>query len=136
MGSIPIKNKIIVKFYCVSRLSQIEICILFIFHFMLRIRFERKCFFLYSNFRSTTQLYKYMKDFLGGVRGGSCPLSTPPGSAPATWSMKCHILSQDQPRGGLDQRYLYNKMTRLGVWLVFFICASFNIERFIYFFKK
>ena len=50
--------------------------------------------------------------------------------------MKCHILSQDQPQGGLDQRYLYNKMTRLGVWLVFFICASFNIELFIYFFLK
>ena len=65
------------KFYCVSRLSQIEICILFIFHFMLGVWFERKCLFLYSNLRSTTQLYKYMKDFLGGVRGGSYPPGTP-----------------------------------------------------------
>ena len=84
---------------------------------MLRVRFERKCFsFLYSNFKSTTQLYKYMKDFLGGVRGAAAPSRPPlPLCPPATWSMKCHILSQDQPRGGLDQRYLYNKMTRLGV---------------------
>ena len=43
-------------------------------------QFERKYLFLYSNFRSTTQLYKYMNDFLGGVRGAAAP-STPPDSA-------------------------------------------------------
>ena len=43
-------------------------------------QFERKYLFLYSNFRSTTQLYKYMNDFLGGVRGAAAPLD-PPDSA-------------------------------------------------------
>ena len=53
---------------------------------MLRVRSERKCLFLYSNFRSTIQLYKYIKDFLGGVRDTSTPLGSALG-VEITWKL-------------------------------------------------
>ena len=63
---------------------------------MLGVRFERKCFFLYSNFRSTTQLYKYMKDLLGGVRGSTAPLDPHPPPAPPLALRHDQSISQEK----------------------------------------